>query len=196
MGSELPTWVSRVAALALFFGLLAFIVFLTVPPVLRNFDANRETIQFNRDAIARFERIAATLPALKKQLAALEARSRSRRHYLSGATPALAAADLQKHVQNIAKANGGTVSSIQILKSEKEDDFERIAIRIQLRATIESIRDIFYNLEAGQPYLFIDNLEIRTRSTRRRRGGKVAADPLLVVGFQLYGYGRAAGDGA
>lgn len=196
MNAEVPRWVGRLAALGLLLGLIASLAFLIVPPILRAYERDREAIAFNRGAIVRFERIAASLPEMKQRLATLAARGKTRRHYLVGATPALAAAELQKSVQQVVKSHGGNVSSVQILKGKEEGEFQRIAIRVQMRASIEALRAIFYNVEAGQPYLFIDNLEIRTRSTRRRRGGKVDADPLLVVGFEIYGYGLGGENGS
>ena len=48
---------------------------------------------------------------------------------------------------------------------------------------------LIYRLETEEPYLFIDNLDVKSRSRRRRRAQQdQSGDPLLSVRFDLYGY--------
>lgn len=73
-----------------------------------------------------------------------------------------------------------------------EQGFRRITLRIQMTATIEALFETIYTLETGTPVLFVENLDIRSRFTRRRinqAGAQEAPDaPLLTVGFDLSGY--------
>jgi len=69
--------------------------------------------------------------------------------------------------------------------------FERVAISVQMRCQIGDLSKVFYQMENDTPYLFIDNLNIQKRSTRRRVGREVVTEEYLDVKFDLAGYLRA-----
>jgi Type II secretion system (T2SS), protein M subtype b len=73
-----------------------------------------------------------------------------------------------------------------------EEGFRRISLRIQMTATTEELFKTLYALETGTPVLFVENLDIRSRYTRRRTNQAdlqmVQDAPLLIVGFDLSGY--------
>jgi hypothetical protein len=51
------------------------------------------------------------------------------------------------------------------------------------------LQRILYDLEAGSPFLFLDNVDIRTRQAPAVRG-HTEDESLLEVRFDLYGYMR------
>ena len=53
-----------------------------------------------------------------------------------------------------------------------------------------ALQRVFYDLESATPFLFLDNVEIRSRPARRASGPE--DDPILEVRFDLYGYMRRA----
>ncbi len=79
----------------------------------------------------------------------------------------------------------------QALPVLEEQGAARVGIRIRMRSDLEAAVKVFYNLETGQPFLFIDNVSTRksvrrVRRTRERKTG-VAADR-LDLDFELFGY--------
>ena len=65
----------------------------------------------------------------------------------------------------------------------------RVAIRVQSLMTVEPLLYTLHRLEAGAPYLFIDNLEVQGRLSRRARLGEDPEDETeLLVWFDLYGF--------
>ncbi len=107
------------------------------------------------------------------------------RHYLQGSSEALAAANLQSTVKQQASAKQMEVLSTQILPSSEEAGFTRVALKVRMRGTLEDTVRLIHSLETGQPYLFLDNVTIRSLS--RRRTVSVAAQ-MLNVDFDLIGY--------
>jgi hypothetical protein len=67
----------------------------------------------------------------------------------------------------------------------------RAALRIQLAIAIEGLQSVLYELETGQPYLFVNELTVRQRRTRRR-ANVPEEEPVLDVSFEVFGYVRAA----
>lgn len=184
---ELPSWVSRLAAMALLVGILATAYLFVVPPLLAGYAEDRDAIAAARERLERYRRIAATRPALQAQIEALQQRGAARGFYLTGRTDALAAAELQNRVKNIIETNGGNLRSIQTVPGKADGGFQRVTIRVQLAAPMESLHRTVYALEAEQPFLFLDNIDIGNRR-RGRRNSPSDDDPTLTVRFDLFGY--------
>ncbi len=185
----LPDWVGRLAALALLAMTVAAVHLLAVAPLYDSYRRNGEAIIETRDLLARFDRQAAARSRLEDQLAALRELVARQGHYLDGTTYAVAAASLQDNVKAIVEAQGGEVQSIQTMPSPANDDSGRVAIRVQSLMVVESLLYTFHRLESGAPYLFVDNLEIQGRLSRRARlGEENDEDTDLLVWFDLYGF--------
>ncbi len=185
----LPNWVGRLAAVSLLLMTVAAVYLLAIAPVIDSYRRNAEAIVDTRDLLARFERQAAARSDLEDRLEALRELVARQGHYLDGATYAVAAASLQDNVKAIVETQGGEVQSIQTMPSNANDDSGRVAIRVQSLMVVESLLYTLHRLEAGAPYLFVDNLEIQGRLSRRARlGEENDEEPELLVWFDLFGY--------
>ena len=185
----LPNWVGRLAAVSLLLMTVAAVYLLAIAPLVDSYRGNAEAIVDTRDLLARFERQAAARSDLEDRLEALRELVARQGHYLDGATYAVAAASLQDNVKAIVETQGGEVQSIQTMPSNANDDSGRVAIRVQSLMVVESLLYTLHRLEAGAPYLFVDNLEIQGRLSRRARlGEQDDEEPELLVWFDLFGY--------
>lgn len=185
----LPNWVGRLAAVSLLLMTVAAVYLLAIAPLVDSYRSNAEAIVDTRDLLARFERQAAARSDLEDRLEALRELVARQGHYLDGATYAVAAASLQDNVKAIVETQGGEVQSIQTMPSNANDDTGRVAIRVQSLMVVESLLYTLHRLEAGAPYLFVDNLEIQGRLSRRARlGEQEDEEPELLVWFDLFGY--------
>lgn len=101
-------------------------------------------------------------PQLLKAVDALKARE-TRKYFVKGATPALAGADLQDVVKTIVESNNGRVLSSQLLPHKDDNGTRQVNATIQMTANIQNLRQIFYAIEGREPYLFVDNLTIRSQ---------------------------------
>jgi general secretion pathway protein M len=185
---ELPGWISRLAAVSLLVGLAATAYVFVVPPLVAGYVGDREALADARERLGRYRRIAATRPDLQAQIDAMEERGAARGNYLTGRTDALAAAELQNRVKKIIETNGGKLRSIQTVPGKADGGFQRVTIRVQLAAPIDSLHRIIYALEAEKPFLFLDNIDIGNRRRGRRKKAPDDADPALTVRFDLFGY--------
>lgn len=185
-------WISRLAAmLLLIVALVAAYTFLLEPIVVGYRETDRQ-IEDVREQLARYHRLAAMRPVLEDQMRQSDGETSSEGYYLSGGTDALAAAGLQDQVNALVQGKGGSLRSLQPMPGIDEQGFRRITLRVQMTATSEALFEILYALEAGTPILFVDNLDIQSRFIRHRpkEGDLQAApdEPLLTVGFDLFGY--------
>lgn len=191
MSSSVSPLLSRLAALALLFVLGAGIWFAIVSPLVGRFASYRETVEVAEEQGARLQRLAAMTPRLRIQLARVRRDPSMRGQLLRGASDALAAATLQNRVKQVAGQNGLTLRSVQDLAPAQEDEFRRIGIRVAFEGDVAALDKVFHALETSATLLFLDNVQIRSRS-----GGRIARKPnraaapenLLSVRFDVFGY--------
>jgi len=193
MSRPLPLLAGRLLALAILAGLCALFWLGLAQPLLGLFTGYRETVAQAEEQLPRLRDLAAMAPALEAELARIERDPSARTRQLSGGGDSLAAADLQNRLGKIAAANGIVLRSTQILPPQEEEGFRRIAVRVALEGGAPALLKILHGLETAPTLLFIDNLEVRSRSGGRlRRNPKATAAPapenLLLLRFDLAGY--------
>ncbi len=185
----LPDWVGRLSAVALLMMTVAAVYLLGVAPLLDSYRRTGEAIVETRDLLVRFNRQAAARSRLEQRLERLRELVARQGHYLDGTTYAVAAASLQDNVKAIVETQGGEIQSIQTMPSAANDDTRRVAIRVQSLMVVDSLLHTIHRLESGAPYLFVDNLEVQGRLSRRARLGEDDDEETeLLVWFDLYGF--------
>ena len=180
--SEKQRQLLAVAILAL---IIFMIVTLTILPLWAVNRHYTNTIDELDNRLQILQRAVSASDGLRTQHDQLKRSLVSNRHYLQGNSDALAAANLQSTVKRQASSKRMEVLSTQILPSKKEAGFTRIALKVRMRGTLENTVQLMHSLETGQPYLFLDNVTIRSIS--RRRTGNTAGQ-MLNVDFDLIGY--------
>lgn len=192
MRGPLPSWLSRLTAVALLLAMLAAAYLYVVAPLVTAYRDADEEIQTTRDLIARYESIATTRQTYQDQRVELSSRQVGSGVYLLAESDALASAELQGRIRDTVAAHGGTLRSIQTLPAEADGEFMRVAVRVQFTASLASIHHILYTLETNRPFVFLDNLDVRNRRARRRKELE-NTDPDLTIRFDLAGYLRPEG---
>jgi len=176
------------ALLALVFVLAVLALAVPVMLVHRHYDAAIEQLT---DRMERYHRIIAMAPGLKVGLEQVKARD-GRKFYLKNAAPALAAAEIQEFAKTVIEAQSGKLTSIQIIPHKDDGGYRQIAVNLQFSGSIASIQKILYALETRQPYLFVDNLSIRSRLLSNYRAAP-GVEPEYFVQFDLTGYALIPG---
>jgi general secretion pathway protein M len=177
---------SRLVALLLLAAAILAAYTLVVEPIVVGYSARNQHIGEMRDQLARFERAAAMRPALLTQMKELEAQKESQGYFLTGDTDPLAAAGLQDQVRTLVMDKGGTLQSMQAMPGVEEKGLTRITLRVQMSGTTETLFEVLYVLESGNPILFVDNVDIQNRDGSGTSGDQAAG--LLTVAFDLSGY--------
>ncbi|MEE8560048.1 MAG: type II secretion system protein GspM [Alphaproteobacteria bacterium] len=190
--TALSPLVSRSLAVAILVAALAALWVLLVAPVTEKFEGYGRSISHSRELLVRHLQIAAQRARLETELEELRRAQSSTGRFLEGGGIELVAAEAQNKVKNLIDANGATLKSTQILPAQEKDNFRKLTIRVTLSADTEALQKIFHALETANPYLFLDNIDIRSRRRRARRGRSVSQGELQIR-FDLYGYMRIEG---
>jgi general secretion pathway protein M len=109
-------------------------------------------------------------------------------YYLSGATTAVAAAELEQQLKKVVAARKGTIVSTQVLTRAEENGLQNVVIQVRLRASLPGLLQILHNLETGKPSLFVNNLSVAARTVSARNNTASSMARELDVRFDLTGY--------
>ena len=101
-------------------------------------------------------------PKLMRAVEVLKTRD-TKKYFLRGATPALAGADLQDVARQMIEANNGRLLSSQLLPHKDDGAIRTVNAKLQISANIQNLRQILYGIESREPFLFIENLQIRAQ---------------------------------
>lgn len=108
---------------------------------------------------------------------------------LKAPTAGIAEAQLQKSLTEILSDHGAEVTSVEFLPREKENELDKVRLRVSARIGLEGLRNVLYAIEAGTPLLFIEQLSVRPHGDGVRPvslGAMPRQDVTLVVlGYAL-----------
>lgn len=186
--TPLPPPASRALAVAILLAGLLLIYLAVLQPIFDDLRTTRDAIADSESAIVRFRRVAAELPRRRAELAALRGRQAASEGFLQGTNEALVAAQIQNRVKSLVEAAQGELRSTQVLPVQDEGKYRRIMLRAQMTLDTATAQRVLYGIETASPLLFIDNLDLRVHTGGDRH--RVAADPLLDIRFDAYGYMR------
>jgi general secretion pathway protein M len=151
----------RALALGVLVGaMLLVIALLAVPPYLlhRRYDAVLSDYQIR---LQRFQKMAAQHPEYARALEAIKAKN-GRRFYLKASAVNLAGAEVQEMVRAAVEGNGGRLGSIQIGQAREDGTHRLIPVSVQMVANVQSLQRILNALEGQTPFVFVDNMTLRT----------------------------------
>lgn len=179
----------RVLATALLLGALTAAYFCVAAPLLEVYAAHESLLEDRQVLASRLAAAAQRMPALRERVSVLRARASESRLGLDGASDAIAAADLQSRVEELATSIGAGIDSSEGLPPETRDAFRRIGIRLAITGPYETLVNFFAALETAPPPLVVDNVRITGGLTRASAAGPVP----LSASLEIYGFREGAG---
>jgi general secretion pathway protein M len=190
MSVTLSPPLSRLVAISLLLVVLFLGYAAVVAPLLEAWHEARVSIAGAQDALPRMADAQESLAARRQTLAGLQRRQRAAEGLLQGDSETLMAAQLQNRIKTLVDAAQGEVRSMQVLQTRNDGGFRKIAVRGQVLVGLPGLQKVFYELEVGVPYVFLDNVEIRAQLVPSRVRDEPKRDPGLDVRFDLYGFAR------
>ena len=155
-------------------------------------ESERESVV---DQIQRYERLIATIPRLKAELERERNNQEIKAFYFDAPTAALAGAQLQATIQEMVQGAGARLVNTQFLPAESNEQPPRVRIRAQIQGDTNAMLDVLYSIEHARPFLFVDQLSVRSTTRRerrdRRQGGAsppAATKQELTIRLDVFGY--------
>lgn len=179
---------SRILAIVLLLAVLALLAVLVYVPWQRAHRHYDTVIEDRLDRTARYLRIVAQRKSIEGNIALIAKRDAGR-FYLKATAPALAAAEVQQMAQAILDAHELKVESTQIAAHKDDGPRRKVTVSYRLRGSLPAVQKALYELETALPYLYVDNLDIRSSVTRDFRYVP-GIEAVSLVQFDLYAFTR------
>lgn len=187
---------SRMLALLLFIVVLVLLLAATALPAIVVNNHYDVLIDEMGKQLATYQRVARHSEQYRSEYRQLQHLQQRDRRYLQSGSESLATAELQRIAKQIITGNQGEILSTQVMQTGEEQGFKRVKIRIRMKSRLEEMVKIFHALESQKPYLFLENISVRSRQMSRRRlpSNKAIEEAMsqLDIDFQLFGYMRAS----
>ncbi|HEY2756738.1 MAG TPA: type II secretion system protein GspM [Pseudolabrys sp.] len=106
--------------------------------------------------------------------------------FLNAPTQGAAGAQLEAYLTQVSDRRAVLISSA-VHAADKEDAPDMIRVEATLDVSAAALQEMLYRLEMGEPYVFIDSLQVRVAG---RVAGRDAEDPLLRVTLNLHAIWR------
>lgn len=192
LNRPIPVNKSRLAALGLLFAVLVLLYFAIAAPLIGLGREYGDTIEDLRFRLTRLRKVASEKEGLMQRLEKLKAEGQDDERYLAKNTAALASAELQTRIKEAVGNAGGELTSTQVIPERNEERFTRIAVKVRMNGSTPVLREVLHSFESAEPYLFIENLNIRPIRMPRNPAAKNPQIPdRLSVDFDVVGYMRA-----
>jgi hypothetical protein len=126
----------------------------------RLFAEKMERIDAYRQSVGRESSLAAEAAALGAEISAYEAT------LLPGATPPLAAADLQTLLKQFSEQSGLKIQSEKILPHVKRDSYLEIPVQIVANGDIRNLKEFLVAVDSSKLFMAVENVSLRTVKRR------------------------------
>ncbi len=176
----------RLLASTLLLVVLGAVYLLAAVPLLDLYAQREAALEDSRMLLPRLRAAAEELPALRARLAELRAAAGAQQVTLDGASDAIASAALQSRIEGLASAVGAQIASTESLPAEPRGGYRRIGLRFVLNGPYETLVKLLARLEAANPPLVVDNLQIH--GVLRRPGVRSPAESGLDASLDVYGF--------
>lgn len=181
----------RWLAVGLLLLVVSVVVFALLVPLvsqgIQNYDEKSDLLF----RLQRQKTIAARESAVVENLAEIKQQFEDQGYFTTSETEALASAELQNIVKKAVSEAGGQLSSTQGLPGKLEDGFFRVAVRVRMTASMETLSSVLHSIESAVPVLIVEQLDASpVRGVRNRTTNKVESSLQLNISFQVVSFMR------
>ncbi|MFZ2003916.1 MAG: type II secretion system protein GspM [Stellaceae bacterium] len=150
----------RALAWSMLCALIALGYLAAVVPLIELYHSGEATLTDRQLLVPKLERLAAEVPMLRTRLAELQTATAGSEVTLDGASDALASANLQSRLEQLAAANGVTIASTEAIAAESRGPYRRIGLRVAVNGNYEAIVKLLAAIQEAAPPLILANLQI------------------------------------
>jgi general secretion pathway protein M len=174
----------QVVALCILGLVLATGYAVAVAPILDFYSTREVTLADRRTLALRLHDVFDELPSLRARLAELQTAATAHRITLDGVSDAIAAANLQSRIGELAASASVAIGSTEALAAENRLGYRRIGLRLAVRGEYAAIVKLLGAIEASTPPVVLANVRIRSLL----RPTSEESNTRLEGGFEIYGF--------
>ncbi|HET6306243.1 MAG TPA: type II secretion system protein GspM [Rhodopila sp.] len=192
-------WLTGRAGQALAIAIVLLVVavgwFGAVGPVLSWYHDRNLLLERRQALLHRMQDVAATLPALRAASGKPDPDDTAATSMVPGATDAVAAADLQERVQQMAGAAGAGLTAIETLPATVTGEWHRVSLRVSLTAPWPVLMDLLRAIEQSPTRILIDDVHFHSATVVTHPTVLPVQASMVVYGFRPAAATARSGDG-
>ncbi len=143
--------------------LLVVVRYGVIGPYLEYTRSLEEEIEQDWQRLFKMERQSARADKVKERLSLLSQRYQAiQQKLIPGATPSVAAANLQERVRTLASQSGLDLVTTQVMRDEAVGEFRKATVQVTLRGELPAVADFLAGIEYGEWRLTVSSLEVRS----------------------------------
>ena len=140
----------------------------------------------SQSRLERYQRVASMRASVARDIELMRTHD-PRKFFLRSGAAALSAAEAQEAVRAIVEANGGRLITMQAPNTRIDGRYRQVTVNVQLTANVLALRKILNAIETRTPFLFVDNLMVRSQVPSNFKPGP-GSEPEMFVQFDVSGY--------
>ena len=183
MIDQLSPLYRKILALTLLALVLTAIGTLALLPLYNLIEVKSAQVDQLYSSVARYQNILGREDIYRQRLATIRQAPLPEITY-NAASHAALNAQMQNDIRSIIQRSGGRIDNMQSIAPTPEDGFQKIGLRMSLRADSKILNKILQNIARHSKLLAFDNVGIRTAENQSPRRA-----PALTVRWDIYGYG-------
>ena len=148
-------------------------------PEIQSIRGSDDDIVRKERQLVKFQRIFENSGDLEKEVVLLKGiLKQGESGLLTGKTPALAAADIQRIIREMAEKSQVEIKRVRVLKPEEVNGSLYLGIPVQLTATatVRHLKELLYQIMTSPKYLTVQRVVITVHRRRLRRNQPKEAD--------------------
>lgn len=177
----------QMLALALAVVAAAVIWAAAVAPVIGLYESRADTLAQQRDTAARMVALRQEIPALRHAVKAAGLQSADDQLLLPGGTDAIAGANLQTTLQNLATQAGTSLDSAQLLPVQAAGNLRNIGMQVSVTAPWPVLIGLLQAIGTAQPRMIIGDFRVSAVSQ-----GNTGLNPPMQATFSVSGFRAGA----
>lgn len=182
--TKLPTGAAgRALALLILSALIGLVYLALIAPLVDLYRSGEAALADRQLMVSKLGHLAAEVPSLRARLTALQTAGAGNEVALDGVSDALASANLQSRLEQLAAANGVTIASTEAIAAEDRGPYRRIGLRVAINGNYDAIVKLLSAIQEAAPPLILANLQLHGLF----RAVAVRASYPLETRFEVYG---------
>lgn len=175
----------QLAAIAITLVAVALLWLAAISPMIGWYEARQASLAEQRAFATHMAVLSAELPALRRQIAAAASQTSGDGVLLSGDSDAIAGANLQSAVQDLASSVGTSLDSAAMLPAQQVGALRRIAMQVSVTATWSVLVALLAAIETAHPRMIVDGLSVTSSAQADPRQDLPVEASFSVAAFRV-----------
>ncbi len=156
----------------------------TAMPLIGWYESRAAELSQQQALAVRMKALSTEIPALRRAVSAAGLRADDNQVLLAGGTDAIAGANLQSALQNLASQAGTNIDSAELLPAQQSGALRRISMQVSVTASWPVLVALLQAIGTARPYMLVDQISLSNSLQMVPDGARSLQASFTVTGFR------------